>query len=213
MRVLQHIEPVLLARATCIHTSDLCASNSQELSRPPGHVCRKNNTIGSITKFRVDTVDIALADVPEKYGLTEEASEGVLGFSADNRIVISASKDTAAWENLPSFLHSGPLLLVNGVRQPLGTTDWNHVRNPRTVVCGLADNPTKAALITVDGRYPPTSAGMTLPELVVFLQALGCRDAINLDGGGVCVCVCVGVCGLVSTIRVCVRARRPACRS
>ena len=154
-----------------------------------------------------------MSDNPDQYGLTDEETEGVLGFTRDNRVVISSTLDTEAWQNLPSYLHSGPILLLDGVRQPLSNAVWNHVPNPRTVVCAMQGDDTKAALITVDGRYPPTSAGMTLPELVVFLQALGCRDAINLDGGGVCVCVCVGVCGLVSTIRVCVRARRPACRS
>jgi exopolysaccharide biosynthesis protein len=38
-------------------------------------------------------------------------------------------------------------------------------------------------MVTVDGRYH-TSSGMTLGELQLFLKALGCQSAINLDGGG-----------------------------
>lgn len=55
------------------------------------------------------------------------------------------------------------------------------MRNPRTAVCTLSN--TTALLVTVDGRYPGKD-GMTLPRLSVFLKELGCRDAINLDGGG-----------------------------
>lgn len=34
-------------------------------------------------------------------------------------------------------------------------------------------------MITIDGRYY-TSLGMTLPETALALQALGCKDALNL---------------------------------
>ncbi|RYF73844.1 MAG: phosphodiester glycosidase family protein [Cytophagaceae bacterium] len=38
-------------------------------------------------------------------------------------------------------------------------------------------------LITADGRHK-NAAGFSLPELTTVLSWLGCRDAINLDGGG-----------------------------
>ena len=39
-------------------------------------------------------------------------------------------------------------------------------------------------LVTVDGRAPGWSAGMTLPEAARLMRSLGARDALNLDGGG-----------------------------
>ena len=39
-------------------------------------------------------------------------------------------------------------------------------------------------LVTVDGRRPGWSAGMTLPEAARLMRSLGARDALNLDGGG-----------------------------
>ena len=39
-------------------------------------------------------------------------------------------------------------------------------------------------LVTVDGRAPGWSAGMTLPESARLMRSLGARDALNLDGGG-----------------------------
>jgi exopolysaccharide biosynthesis protein len=39
-------------------------------------------------------------------------------------------------------------------------------------------------LVTVDGRHPGWSVGMTLPEAARLMRSLGARDALNLDGGG-----------------------------
>ncbi len=39
-------------------------------------------------------------------------------------------------------------------------------------------------IVTVDGRQPGYSEGMTLSEFAKFLLSLGCTDAMNLDGGG-----------------------------
>jgi exopolysaccharide biosynthesis protein len=39
-------------------------------------------------------------------------------------------------------------------------------------------------LVTVDGRQPQLSAGMTLIELRTLAHSLGLSNALNLDGGG-----------------------------
>jgi len=54
-------------------------------------------------------------------------------------------------------------------------------RNPRTAV-GIKDN--KLYMVTVDGRQPGYSDGMSLYEMTEFLLGQGVKDAINLDGGG-----------------------------
>jgi hypothetical protein len=55
-------------------------------------------------------------------------------------------------------------------------------RHPRTMF-GI-DRSGQAWLITVDGRQPDTSNGMTLVELQRLARKLGLTDALNLDGGG-----------------------------
>jgi len=55
-------------------------------------------------------------------------------------------------------------------------------RNPRTLAGVRADG--TLLLVTVDGRRPGWSAGMTLTEAARLMRALGARDALNLDGGG-----------------------------
>ena len=55
-------------------------------------------------------------------------------------------------------------------------------RHPRTAVAKLKDG--KFLMVTVDGRQPGVSVGMSLQELAEYLLSLGAVDAMNLDGGG-----------------------------
>jgi Phosphodiester glycosidase len=55
-------------------------------------------------------------------------------------------------------------------------------RQPRTLAGVRADG--RVLLVTVDGRRPGWSAGMTLREAARLMRSLGARDALNLDGGG-----------------------------
>ncbi len=56
-------------------------------------------------------------------------------------------------------------------------------RHPRTAA-GLDRTGTRLTLVTVDGRQPDLSIGMTLHELSQQMIRLGCDSALNLDGGG-----------------------------
>lgn len=54
-------------------------------------------------------------------------------------------------------------------------------RHPRTAIGWNEDY---FFLVEVDGRQRNLSVGMTLNELASFLIEIGCREAVNLDGGG-----------------------------
>jgi len=54
-------------------------------------------------------------------------------------------------------------------------------RHPRTGV-GIRNG--TVVMVTVDGRQPGYSEGMTLYEFAQLFLELGCTDAMNLDGGG-----------------------------
>ncbi|MFK3979598.1 phosphodiester glycosidase family protein [Micromonospora sp. NPDC050397] len=60
-------------------------------------------------------------------------------------------------------------------------SDSFFARNPRTIAGTTRDG--RIVLATVDGRMT-SSVGTTMGETAVVAQALGLRDAINLDGGG-----------------------------
>jgi hypothetical protein len=55
-------------------------------------------------------------------------------------------------------------------------------RNPRTLAGVTSDG--HLLLVTVDGRAPGYSNGLTFVEEAGVMRALGARDALNLDGGG-----------------------------
>jgi Phosphodiester glycosidase len=55
-------------------------------------------------------------------------------------------------------------------------------RHPRTMAGVRRDG--SLLLVTIDGRRPGWSAGVTLSEGARVMRSLGARDALNLDGGG-----------------------------
>ena len=81
----------------------------------------------------------------------------------------------------PNVMVTGPLLLLDGQPHPLLKNAFNDNRHPRTCACVTTDR--RVILLTADGRHA-NAAGLSLPELTQLMKWLGCRDAINLDGGG-----------------------------
>ncbi len=63
------------------------------------------------------------------------------------------------------------------------------IPHPRTAL-GIDSNNT-VFLVVVDGRQP-SSLGLTLHDLAIFMRSLGCLDAINLGGGGCSTLYCNG---------------------
>jgi hypothetical protein len=55
-------------------------------------------------------------------------------------------------------------------------------RHPRTLAGVTGDG--TLLLVTVDGRRPGHSVGVSLLEAARLMRSLGARDALNLDGGG-----------------------------
>jgi hypothetical protein len=91
------------------------------------------------------------------------------------------------WERMDYIVGGTPLLVKGGspVQDPLAEkvrTSFVEERHPRTAV-GIRNDGTWV-FVVVDGRRPEVSVGMTLNELTGLMLDLGCRDALNLDGGG-----------------------------
>ena len=87
--------------------------------------------------------------------------------------------------NYPASLSIGahPVLLKDGVRQPLNKVDgFVTLHHPRTLLGW-----TKAGdllLVTIDGRQKGYSEGATLEQARNLMLELGAWNAVNLDGGG-----------------------------
>ncbi|HEX2410802.1 MAG TPA: phosphodiester glycosidase family protein [Solirubrobacteraceae bacterium] len=92
------------------------------------------------------------------------------------------------------LLQAGPMLVAGGALayDPRADTEGFHAashqfdnditdgRHPRAAL-GLSEN--RVVAVAVDGRSH-RDAGLTLLELARLMIAMGCEDAINLDGGG-----------------------------
>ena len=85
-------------------------------------------------------------------------------------------------KNLDFAVSGAPMLLEGGkISAKVKERADALQRHPRTAI-GIKDN--KIYMVTVDGRQPGYSDGMTLYELAEFFLSQGVEDAINLDGGG-----------------------------
>ncbi len=92
-----------------------------------------------------------------------------------------------AWSKARWIASAGPLLLWNGRRIDDAASEsisrvFGLARHPRTAIAARADG--TLLLVTVDGRAPRHSVGMSLGELTDLLLELGAVSALNLDGGG-----------------------------
>lgn len=91
------------------------------------------------------------------------------------------------WASAQDIVGGAGLLIRDG----RDITDWSvetfnkgfaEGRHPRTMIGNAADG--TIWLITVDGRQPSLSVGMTLEELRALAHRLSLVNALNLDGGG-----------------------------
>lgn len=94
------------------------------------------------------------------------------------------------WDDVDNIVGGTPLLLINGkkidptVEETL--TTFLKDRYARTAICNSKDS--KVKLIVIDGgdrksNIVTEAQGMTINELADFLLTLGCKNALNLDGG------------------------------
>lgn len=112
-----------------------------------------------------------------------ERHDAAFGIDAGGRVAIGR-RDPGGWPGMIDARGAWPLLLAGGdVCRPGGFSKSDR-RHPRTAMGIVATGSGEDIIfVTVDGRTGQ-AAGMTLLELACVMQALGCRDALNLDGGG-----------------------------
>ncbi|HXI70112.1 MAG TPA: phosphodiester glycosidase family protein [Verrucomicrobiae bacterium] len=138
-----------------------------------------NDGEGTNAAFRAD--QWALAEGPAmtdgKTWSTCTNARPCLVVHKDHSVTIETLTRPAAddWE----VIGGNVILVRDGVIVPHASK----VRHPRTVV-GLDNTGTKLTILVVDGRKPGIAVGMSYDELAAEMLRLGCKDALNLDGGG-----------------------------
>lgn len=91
------------------------------------------------------------------------------------------------WKQAASIIGGGPQLIKNGRIEITNSAEkilpsFVSEGHPRTAIARL--NSGQVLLVTVDGRQPGESIGMSLNMLADLLIEFGAVEAINLDGGG-----------------------------
>ena len=137
---------------------------------------------GSVDMIRIDGQTLDTTRLDKNQARAEHRQAAIV--INRNKLGIVYGGTSPRWDqerSEPNVMVTGPLLLVNGQPHPLLKNAFNDNRHPRTCACVTTDR--RVILLTADGRHA-NAAGLSLPELTKVMQWLGCRDAINLDGGG-----------------------------
>ncbi|WP_417361594.1 phosphodiester glycosidase family protein [Galbibacter sp.] len=107
------------------------------------------------------------------------------GFAVNKKGDISIiERPEEGWKSLvsyPTLLASGPLLINQEEIVSQKDQKFNTNRHPRTAIGITKDN--RLIAVVVDGRNA-NAHGASIQELSIIMEALGCTDAMNLDGGG-----------------------------
>src|SRR5204862_3855489 len=82
------------------------------------------------------------------------------------------------WTGVMDVVGGMPLLVNNGVNVAKTCSSYFCSRNPRTGIGTTADG--QVLLVTVDGRAPGLSVGMTLIGFADEMKSLGAVYAVNL---------------------------------
>lgn len=120
---------------------------------------------------------------PYEMNNTNFTEDGAVAVSSKNEVKI-LTRPTDGWKKMHQYedvLAAGPVLIDDDQIVQFKKRNFNMDRHPRTAI-GITDKG-KTVLITVDGRSDE-AAGMSIPELATIMQKLGCKEALNLDGGG-----------------------------
>ncbi len=114
---------------------------------------------------------------------------------AGQRLTIKLNTTGFDWEKLENAVSGGPMLVRNGeinidAENEGFNKDFIEGRHPRTAIGRTSEG--DLIFVAIDGRQK-MSVGATLQEAAEILKSMGCRDALNLDGGG---STCMNVFGL-----------------
>ena len=103
------------------------------------------------------------------------------------RVVTAAGKRCGGtqkahgWDDIQEAMGGGDWTARNG-NVAANSGGQSGQRHPRTNVGVTRDG--RVIMVTVDGRQPGYSVGVTLAEMGRLMLSLGATDALNLDGGG-----------------------------
>jgi len=123
-------------------------------------------------------------NIPGKEPVRKRNNQGSIAINGSDFFIVAGDSLNLQSENsikARDVMSTGPLMILNGIELFIPNDKFCTDRHPRTAMGEKADG--TIVFLVVDGRAKE-AAGMSIPELQHLMKWLGCRDAINLDGGG-----------------------------
>jgi len=174
-----HYKTKVVFPDTCNITSEMAKANNAFAAINGSYYDEK--TFKSTCYYRIDG-ETAYFTKDKEFGRVN----GAVSIKNGKVNLIPWSKDIeqSYSDKKGTVLSSGPMLVY---KNKVCDFSWmtfsrfTEVKHPRSAIAISQDN--KLWLITVDGRFKGQAEGMTIPELAHMLKVLGCKKAMNLDGG------------------------------
>ena len=147
-----------------------------------------DQVVQGVSKLVIPKGDAVIMATGVKASLVESLKQG-------DSIKFMVRTDGFDWNKIQNCVGGGPMLLRHGQlvldwQQEGFNAEFSLKRHPRSAV-GV-DGHGGLWLVAVDGRQSE-SVGATLEEMAAIMLRLGCRDAMNLDGGGSTTLTILGV--------------------
>ncbi len=166
-------QPRMLSTYTLLYTEKW-----GKMSPPPP----KYGLCATVKNGVVDGIYTSAVEIPKEGYVISGPKEAILSLKGQKKLVLDVEYPEA-FKNSKHIISGGPFLLKDGkiyidAKEEKLTAITG--RNPRTLM-GYTEN-NDLILVTVDGRET-RSIGMNLYEAAKYMQKLGCKNAINLDGG------------------------------
>lgn len=122
---------------------------------------------------------------PDKSICTPSKMKGFQHFKLD--IDVFEGDDKYNWNNMPFIIGGAPMLVMNGkladftIQKNKVRKDFFYDRHGRTAVGELHDG--RIILVIIEEDPFEKNSGVSIPKLAEYMLSLGCKHAINLDGG------------------------------
>jgi exopolysaccharide biosynthesis protein len=174
----------LIIFAPEFHRTTLTEPNGLELIVRRGQVVESRDLKGS-SAIPADGFVISASGAAREWAL-KNLRRGVRVLLNLNLSPVE-TEQADSWKQATSVIGGGPQLIKNGRVEITNTAEkilpsFVSDGHPRTAIARLKSG--QILLLTVDGRQPGESIGMSLTMLADLLLEFGAVDAINLDGGG-----------------------------
>ena len=174
----------LIVFAPEFHRTTLTNPDGLELLVRRGRIVERRDLRGSST-IPADGFVISIAGSARQWALQNLRIGNRVQLKFDLSPVETESGDL--WLHAKNMVGGGPQLIKNGRVEITNAAEkilpsFVSDGHPRTAIAKLKSG--QILLVTVDGRQPGESIGMSLTMLADLLLEFGAVEAVNLDGGG-----------------------------